>query len=116
MNLNLLYLLQPLDTLRIKQDHFIRHQSNFTAPVRLPTYINLRYNKPQFPQYRQNFSNSPITEIHALPTNHYATDEIYLISQTTYINLLIIFTLSHDKTNIRHLNLIISTIEYYITR
>ena len=113
---------QTLDTIRIKQDqyHSIRHQSNFTAPIRLPTDSSLRYNMPPFPNID---TTSPIpqyhllTEMHALPTNHYATDDIYLTSQTSYINLLIIFTLIHDSnTNILHLNLIISTIEYYITR
>ena len=40
---------QTLDTIKIKQDqyHFIQHQSNFTAPIRLPTDSNLRYNTPQ---------------------------------------------------------------------
>ena len=38
---------QTLDTIRIKQDqyHSIRHQSNFTAPIRLSTDSSLRYNK-----------------------------------------------------------------------
>ena len=50
---------QTLDTISIKQDqyHFIRHQSNFTAPIRLPTDSNLRYNTPPFPQHRPNFPN-----------------------------------------------------------
>ena len=56
---------QTLDTISIKQDqyHFIRHQSNFTEPIRLPTDSNLRYNTPPFPQHRPNFPNSPILPI-----------------------------------------------------
>ena len=92
----------------------LQHQLDFlqiaTYDIIRPHFHNIDQTS-QIPQYHL------LTEIHALPTNHYATDEIYLISQTTYINLLIIFTLVHDsKTNILHLNLIISTIEYYITR
>ena len=113
---------QTLGTIRLKLDqyHSIRHQSNFTVSIRLPTNSSLRYNKPPV-HNKDQISPIPkyhlLTEMHALPTNHYAIDEIYLISQITYINILIIFTLIHDsKTNILHLNLIISTIEYYITR
>ena len=99
MNLNLLYLLQPLDTIRIKQDHFIRHQSNFTAPVRLPTYINLRYNKPLFPQYRQNFLNSPIPSINQNSRTTYQPlrDRRYLLNFLNHVHKPTNYIYSHPR-------------------
>ena len=111
---------QTLDTITIKQDNTIlsdinktlQHQLDF---LQIATYDIIRFHFHNIDQTSQLPQYHLLTKIHALPTNHYKTNEIYLISQTTYINLLIIFTLIHDsKTNILHLNYI--NLRIHITR
>ena len=97
---------QTLDTIRIQQYqyHVIRHQSNFTAPVRLPTDSNLRYNKPPFPQYRQYFSNSPIPPINRNSRTAYQPlrDRRDLVNFSNHIHKPNNYIYSHPRQQNQH--------------